>query len=275
MKICPICRREYESANAGFCPVDGQPLVEQAYAAAPPQYAAQPLGAPFSASLALAFFAPRFIEVMSPEKGGTASFCEPGVNVKSWQLVTELPIIAFWYLYDNNCIRFTLATKQGFLENSPTLVIEANPAAQASFPGLEHDFWELIKTTAPPVTVETVFKLFLGGHNSAPEKNLIERLIAWMIQLGYGQPDTTPKPFFRMGSIPLFEDFVPDCRRIAAQEQAAQIIHGRWMKFRAEQPDIFYYLFDDVVDAALDCIGNSRYGSYYRSAESFRRNGKE
>lgn len=271
MKICPICHRVYESANTGFCAVDGQPLVEQANAAAPPQYAAQPAGAPFSASLALAFFSPRFIETV---ESGTASFCQPGVEVKSWQLVTELPIIAFWYLYENNCIRFTPAVRQGFLRNSPTLVIEANPAAQPNFPGLEHDFWEIIKYTAPGLSVEMVFRQFLGGRNSKPEENLVGRLIAWMIQLGYGQPDNSPKPFFRMGSIPLFEKFLPDCRRIAAQEQAAQIIHARWMKFRAEQPDVFYYLFDDVVDAAIDCLGNSRYGSYYRSAESFRRYGK-
>jgi hypothetical protein len=224
--------------------------------------------------LALAFFAHRFIEVMPPEKGGTASFCQQGVQLNSWQLVTELPIIAFWYLYENNCIRFTPVMKAGFLRNSPTLVIEANPAAQVSFPGLEHDFWELIRTTAPGLTVEQVFYLFLGTCRFAPENNLVARLIQWMIQLGYGQPDTTPKPFFRMGSIPLFEDFVPDCRRIAAQEQAAQIIHGRWMKFRAAQPDIFYYLFDDVVDAAIERLGNGRRSSYYRSAESFRRHGK-
>ncbi|HEX8737992.1 MAG TPA: hypothetical protein VF721_21850 [Pyrinomonadaceae bacterium] len=272
MKICPICRREDEDANTRFCAVDGQPLVEQADAVSPPQYFAPPTGAPFSASLALAFFAHHFIEKV---EAGTASFCQPNVQVKSWQLVTELPIIAFWYLYENNCIRFTPAMKQGFLRNSPTLIIEANPASQPSFPGLEHDFWEIIKNTAPGLTVEMVFKLFLGGHSSKPEENLIKRLIAWMIQLGYGQPDTTPKPFFRMGGVPLFEDFVPDCRRIAAQEPAAQIIHRRWMKFRAAQPDIFYYLFDDVVDAAIDRLGNSRSGSYYRSAESSRRNEKE
>ena len=274
MKICPICRREYESANTEFCAVDGQPLVEPANAVAPPP-AAQPSGAPFSASLALAFFAHRFIEVVPPEKHGIASFCQPNVKVNSWQLVTELPIIAFWYLYENNCIRFTPAMKQGFLRNSPTLIIEANPAAQPGFPGLEHDFWEIIKNTAPGLTVELVFKLFLGRHNVEPEKNLAARLIAWMIQLGYGQPDTTPKPFFRMGSVPLFEKFAPDCRRIAACEQQAQIIHRRWMKFRAEQPDVFYYLFDDVVDAAVDRIGNTKIrSSDYLSARSFRDSGR-
>jgi hypothetical protein len=195
--------------------------------------------------------------------------------VNAWQMVTELPIIAFWYLYENNCIRFTPAVKQGFLRNSPTLIIEANPAAQPGFPGLEHDFWEIIKNTAPGLTVEMVFKLFLGGHNVEPEQKLAARLIAWMIQLGYGQPDTSPKPFFRMGSIPLFEKFAPDCRRIAACEQPAQIIHRRWMKFRAEQPDVFYYLFDDVVDAAVDRIGNTKIrSSDYLSARSFRDHGR-
>lgn len=276
MKICPICRREYESANTRFCAVDGQPLVEQANAVAPPQPAAQPPGAPFSASLALAFFAHRFLENMPPEKYGIASFCQPNVQVNAWQFVTELPIIAFWHLYENQYIRFTPAMKQGFLRNSPTLIIEANPAmGQASFPGLEHDFWEIIKNTAPGLTVEMVFKLFLGGHNVEPEKNLAARLIDWMIQLGYGQPDTSPKPFFRMGSIPLFEKFIPDCGRIAACEQAAQIIHGRWMKFRAEQPEMFYYLFDDIVDAAIDRIGNTKIrSSDYFSAQSFRDHGR-
>ncbi|HEX8370971.1 MAG TPA: hypothetical protein VF604_20665 [Pyrinomonadaceae bacterium] len=275
MKICPVCQREYESANAKFCAVDGESLVEQTYAAAPPQYGAQPTGAPFSASLALAFFAHRFIEVMPPEKSGTLSFCQPNVKVNSWQLVTELPIIAFWHLYENNCIRFTPTAKAAFLRSDITLVIEANPASQASFPCLEHDFWEIIKRSPPGVTVETVFKQFLGGRNTEPEKNLIERLTAWMIQLGYGQPDNSPKPFFRMGSIPLFEKFAPDCRRIAAQQQAAQIIHRRWMKFRAEQPDVFYYLFDDVVDAAINRVGNSKiHSSHYWHAESFRRYGK-
>lgn len=272
MKICPICRRVFEGANIDFCTVDGQPLVEQPDAVAAPPSAAQPANAPFSASLALAFFAHRFIENV---ESGTASFCQPDVKLQSWQLVTELPIIAFWHLYENNCIRFTPAIKQGFLRNSPTLHIEANPAIQPSFPGLEYDFWEIIKRSPPGITVETVFKQFLGGREKEPERNLIDRLIAWMIQLGYGQPDNSPKPFFRMGDIPLFEKFAPDCRRIMAQEQAAQIIHGRWMKFRAEQPDIFYYLFDDVVDAAVDRIANSKvHYSHYWSASSFRRYGK-
>lgn len=274
MKICPICRRQYENANTDFCAVDGQPLVEQADAVAPSQ-TAQTAGAPFSASLALALFAHRFIEIVPPEKYGIASFCQPGVQVNAWQLVTELPVIAFWCLYENNCIRFTPAVKTGFLRNSPTLIIEANPASQPNFPALEYDFWEIIKRSPPGVTVETVFKQFLGGHAVEPEKKLAKRLIAWMIQLGYGQPDNTPRPFFRMGNIPLFETFAPDCRRIAAQEQAAQIIHRRWMKFRAAQPDVFYYLFDDVVDAAVDRIGNTKIrSSDYLSARSFRDSGK-
>lgn len=275
MKICPTCHREYETVNTGFCAVDGHLLVERAEVVTPPQSVAQPAGAPFSASLALAFFAHRFIEVMPPEKGGTASFCEQGVKVNSWQLVTELPMIAFWFLYENNCIRFKPFLRAGLLRNDPTLVIEVNPAARANFPALEYDFWEIIKRSPPGVTVETVFKQFLGGRTSEPEDNLIKRLIAWLIQLGYGQPDNSPKPFFRMGSIPMFEKFTPDCRRIAAQEQAAQIIHGRWIKFRAEQPDIFYFLFDDVVNAAMNRVGNSQvHTSLYWRAESYRRYGK-
>ena len=43
------------------------------------------------------------------------------------------------------------------------------------------------------------------------------------------------------------------------------------MKFRAEQPELFYYLFDDVVDAALNRIGNNRkFAGDYLTAESVR-----
>ena len=223
----------------------------------------------------MALFSHRFIENV-PLESGTLSFCQPNVEVSSRQFVTELPIIAFWYLRENNCIRFTSVVKQGFFKNKMTLAIEANPASQANFPGLEYDFWEIIKRSPSGVTVETVFKQFLGGYNSKPEDNLIKRLIEWMIQLGYGQPDTSPKPFFRFsGTIPMFENFAPDCRRIAIHEQAAQSIHNRWMKFRVEQSDVFYYLFEDIVSAAINRVRNSeiRY-SHYWHAESMRRYGK-
>lgn len=279
MRICPICHRKYESVEIRFCLEDGQPLVGQANQIAqsqPPDIAGQS-AMPFSASLAMTFFAHRFIENVPFEDYGVLSFCQPNVKVIAWQLVTELPIIAFWYLRENNCIRFTQTVKTGLFKTSPTLVIEANPAGQVNFPGLEHDFWEIIKRSPPGITVETVFTQFLGGRNVEPEDELVKRLIEWMIQLGYGQPDTSPKPFFRWSSdVEMFEKFAPDCRRIAAQEQAAQIIHRRWMKFRAEEPDVFYYLFDDVVDAALNRIGNNtrRFASLYWSADNRRRNGK-
>ena len=277
MKICPLCRRKYESAEIGFCTEDGRALVENANQIAQFQQTGFPeqSAIPFSASLAMAFFAHRFIENVPVEKYGILSFCEPGVNVSAWQFVTEIPMIAFWHLREHNCLHFTPALKAGFLRKSPTLIIEPNTSSQVSIPGLEYDFWEIIKISPPGVTVETVFKQFLGGRNAHPEKNLANRLIAWMIQLGYGQPDTAPKPFFRMGSPPLFETFVPDCGRIAACQQAAQTIHRRWMKFRAEQPDMFYYLFDDIVDAAVNRIGNTKNrSSDYSRAQSVRDNGK-
>lgn len=257
MRICPLCRRKYNSAEIRFCTEDGQTLVEQANQIAQPPAGAEQAAAPFSASLALALFSHRFIENVPPDTHGIASFCQPGVKVCGWQFVTELPMIAFWYLLENNFIRFTPTMKTGFLRNSPTLVIEPNPAAQMNFPGLEYDFWEIMKRS-PGITVETVFTRFLGGQSFEPEQTLTKRLTAWMIQLGYGQPDDSPKPFFRMGSIPLFETFTPDCRRIAAQEPATREIHNRWMKFRAEKPDIFYYLYDDVLDAAKDRIRNTK-----------------
>lgn len=269
MRTCPVCSLKYEGADTRFCAEDGQPLIEDADQIAQSRQPAiaEQSAAPFSASLALAFFAHRFIENVPTDKYGIESFCQPNVKVIAWRFVTELPMIAFWYLLENNCIRFTPILRHGIFRSSPTLIIEANPAAQVSFPGLEYDFWDIIKCSSPGVTVESVFYQFLGKNNFEPEKNLAKRLIEWMIQLGYGQPDNSPKPFFRMGNIPLFEKFAPDCQRIAACEQAAQDIHRRWMKFRAEQPDIVYYLFDDVVDAAKDRIGNTKVRSsdYWRA----------
>jgi hypothetical protein len=272
MRICPHCRRKYEGAEIRFCTEDGQALVEQANQIAPPQPPrAERAAAPFSPSLALAFFAHRFVENVPLEDYGVESFCQPNVKVKARQFVTELPIIAFWHLLESNCIRFTPTVKTGFLRNSPTLVIQANPAGQVSVPGLEYDFWEIIKRSPPGVTVENVFWQFIGGRAVEPEKNLANRLIEWMIQLGYGQPDNSPRPFFRMGKIPLFETFTPDCRRINACEPAAQDIHRRWMKFRAEQPELLYYLDDDIIDAARSRIGNTKIrSSSYLSAHGWR-----
>lgn len=276
MKICPLCQKQYEGEQTGFCEVDGQPLVESANEIAPPPpSAAQPVGAPFSASLAMTFFAHRFIENV-PREAGTWPLCQPNVGVSSWQLVTELPVIAFWYLHENNFIRFAPAFKQGLYKNNVTIIIEADPSSRANFPGLEYDFWEIIKRS-PRVTVQAVFRQFLGGRDPHPEDNLIKRLIQWMIQLAYGQPDTSPKPFIRLrDDIQPFETFMPHCRRMAIHEQAAQNIHHHWMKFRVEQPDIYYCLFDDVVNGALDRIGNNsrRHASEYFRAESIRRNGK-
>lgn len=268
MKICPLCNREYENTDIGFCADDGKALIDQTVAT-PPAMA-------FSPSLAMTLFSHRFIENLPPGGYGIQSFCQPEINVKSWQFLTEVPMIAFWYLRENNCIRFTQTYRQGFIRNSPTLVIEASPAGQVTVPGLEYDFWEIIKHSKSAMTVETVFTRFLGGHRMDPEKKVYERLIAWMIQFGYGQPDNSPKPFIRFGDIPPFEKFAPDCSRIVSQEPAAQVVHQRWMKFKAEERELFYYLFDDVVDAAVDRIGNSQTrSSTYLSARSFRDTDKE
>ena len=270
MKICPLCKREYEGTEIAFCADDGKALLDGEVAAA----VAQPV-MPFSPSLAMTLFSHRFIENVPPDKYGIDAFCQPGVKVKAWQFLTEVPMIAFWYLRENNCIRFTQSVRQGFIRNSPTLVIEANPAGQVDVPGLEYDLWQIIKNSPPGSTVETVFARLLG-HGMSPETNLYKRLIAWMIQLGYGQPDNSPKPFIRFGKIPPFEKFAPDCARIASQEQAAQTIQRGWMKFRTDEHERFYYLFDDVVDAAIDRIGNSQTrSSDYLSARSFRDTGKE
>lgn len=224
----------------------------------------------------MTLFANRFIENVPAERYGVDAFCQPDVKVKAWQFLVEVPMIAFWHLRENNCIRFTPAVKQGFIRNSPTLLIEANPAAEVNFPGLEYDFWQIIKDKPPGISVEMVFQLFLGGHRSDPERNVFDRLIAWLLQLKFGKPDNSPKPFIRFDNVPPFEKFAPDCPAIAAQEPTAQIIHKRWTKFKAAQPELFYYLFDDVVDAGVDRASNSqsKSSSYYR-ARSFRDTGKE
>ena len=123
---------------------DGEMLVKEANLNAPSQPpVAEQAAAPFSASLALALFAHRFIENVPFDKYGIESFCQPNVKVRAWQFVTELPMIAFWYLHENNCIRFAPTMKTGFFRTSPTLVIEANPAAQPMFRALNTIFGRL------------------------------------------------------------------------------------------------------------------------------------
>lgn len=225
--------------------------------------------APFSASLAMAFFANHFVENLS-DGTGLHPPCQTNVRVNMTRLYYELPLIAFWFLRENNFIRFAPSARSGLLSGDYTvLVIEVNSAAQGNFPGLEYDFWEIIKRAGSGVTIETVFNRFLGGRTRSPENKLNSRLIEWMIQLGYGQADNT-KPFFRFsddGDRRIFE-FFPDCRRIMMRQTAAQKIQKGWMSFCAEQPEIYYYLFEDIIRAALDIHIQSKHShSCYQYAK--------
>lgn len=266
MKICPLCQRTFEDLRVEVCPNDGQMLVIQANA-----YAQSPIiDVPFSASLAMTFFAHHFVEQMTDGRGLQPPCQSAKVNMTHFYY--ELPIITFWYLLEKNFIRFQPRTKTGmFSGDYPTLLIEVNYARQGSFPGLEHDFWEIIKNSPPNITVEDVVVQFFGGKSHKPENKINRRLIEWMTHLGYGRPDDT-KPFFRFGDDGdrrIFE-FFPDCGRIAAQEQAVQIIHRSWTKFLVEQSQVYHYLFEDVVRGADDRVNkNSRVlWSCYRDARN-------
>lgn len=257
MKICPLCRRKYENAEAGFCPYDRQALVEEENPAAqfqmPQTNGVEQVALPFSGSLAAAFFPQHFVEVKPPDTG-LAPPCQPKVRVDTIQLAVAMPMAAFWYLRENNCIRFAPGIQTGFFSSDLALFIEVNRSQQPSIPGLEHDFWAIISRSLPGMTVEAVVKQFIGRKNFTPQSEIYDRMKEWMIQLGYGQVDTSI-PFFRFrddGRREIFE-FLPDCGRIAQQQQAAQTIHRHWIKFRTEQPDIYSYLFEDVRRALEDC----------------------
>ena len=267
-----------------FCPDDGQPLTEKANHAAQyqPQQpsmvskVAESSAAPFSASLAMAFFAHRFLQIMtnyststissSSYRGGTNVLCQPNLQVYSDDLADNLLMIAFWYLHENNCIRFAPGASQGFINTYTPLAVEFNRSSQAQIPGLEFDLMEIIKHTAPGVTVEAVVMQFLQKTSRRRGEQVFERLMQWFVSLGYGQPDTTPKPFFRLYNHANIDfEFVPDCRRIAGCEPAAQIIHRKWMKFQAEQPEVLRFLSADVGRAISKCTnrpGNSAFDNF-------------
>jgi hypothetical protein len=267
MGICPLCRKTFENAETKFCLDDGQPLIENADLAGQHQpqpgvasKAAGSSAAPFSASLAMAFFANRFLRIMTgyststiistTYRGGTNVLCQPNVQVYSGDLADSALTIAFWYLHENNCIRFAPGASQGFINTYTPLAIEFNRSSQLQIPGLEFDLMEIIKHSAPGVTVDAVVMRFLQKHSFRRGEKVFERLTQWFISLGYGQPDTTPKPFFRLYNAANIDfEFVPDCRRIAGCEPAAQVIYRNWMKFKAEQPEVLRFLSDDVSRA--------------------------
>ncbi len=274
MRICPLCRQKYEHAEIRFCASDGQPLVEQESLAAQSQpqqavvsgAAAQQVAAPFSASLAMAFFAHYFVERPGSHvsvdgaytsSGSTNVPCQTNVRVNSIKLAYNLLAIAFWHLRENNLIRFTPgATQKNLFSTFTPLIIEFNRLNQTKIPGLEFDLIEIIKQSPPGVTTYAVVQQLLGKLADHPHEKVFQRLTQWMIQLGYGQPDVSPKPFFRIRNAASMDfEFTPDCQRIASSQQAAQVIHGNWMKFQAEPSDVFRLLYDDVERAVR---GNTR-----------------
>lgn len=275
MKICPFCQKTYEDAETRFCQDDGQPLIEKTSLAAqhqPPlmdSKVAESSAAPFSASLAMAFFAHRFLPIMtdyststitSPRyRGGTNVLCQPNVQVYTDNFADNLLAIAFWYLRENNCIRFAPGASQGFIDTYTPLVIEFNRSSQAQIPGLEFDLMEIIKHSAPGVTVGAVVMQFLQEKSSRRGEKVFERLAQWFVSLGYGQPDTTKKPFIRFYNRANVDfEFVPDCWRIASCEPAAQVIHRNWMKFLAEQPEVLRLLSDEVSRVVFSCTKHTR-----------------
>lgn len=259
MRVCPLCRQKYENGEIRFCVSDGQPLIELEMSTAqsqPQPSVAEQITAPFSASLAMAFFANHFVEQSTgwhvsvdgayTSSGSTKVPCQPNVKVNTIKLAYNLMAIAFWHLRENNLIRLTPGvTKKTFLRTYTPLIIELNRSNQTNIPGLEFDLLEIIKQSAPGVTIWTVVQQFLGKLDYYPHGIVFQRLTQWMIHLGYGQTDVSPKPFFR-NSANMDFDFTPDCQRIAGSQQAAQIIHGSWMKFQAEQPEVFRLLYDGV-----------------------------
>jgi hypothetical protein len=261
MRICPHCRRKYENAETRFCPEDGQPLVEQANFVAqvePQTTVAERDAAPISASLMMAFFAHHFVELAGiddrvngydTKNASTKVPCQPNVKVNSIKLAHNLLAISFWNLRENNLIRFAPGAERGFLSKHTPLLIEFNGANQTQIPGLEFDLMEIIKQSAPGVTAAAVVNQLLKKHTYAPYEKFFQRLTQWMIHLGYGQPDTSKKPFFTRGVAVNFE-LIPDCQRIMNSQLAAQIIHRKWMQFQTAQPDVYNFLYkamDDII----------------------------
>lgn len=158
----------------------------------------------------------------------------------------------------------------------PTAGIIANLTQPASMAGLEFDLWEIIKICAPGTPAHAVFRQFLGKATYYPEENLRGRMCEWLVQFGFGQADTTPKPFIQFGDSGerRLLEFFPECQRIIAQQPAAQVIHDSWIKFLTEEPDLYHALFQDVVRAGDDaCRSNSksRWSSYCKAKDDYAR----
>jgi hypothetical protein len=273
MKICPHCQTKFEDPKMRFCGRDGKPLVEAA------ESATQSQAPPLSGSLAMALFPSYSIDKTMEPNRGVNPLCQPDVEINTVHLYYELPIISLWYLREHNFIRFVQSTSP---DRHSAVGIEAVPANQTSVPGLEFDYWEIIKTCAPGTPIHEVVRPLFGSEDYYPERNLRQRIAEWLVQLGYGQSDNKPKPFLRVrrlgvasevvgddGDRRLFE-FLPDCQRIMAQQQTAQMILERWSRFLADEPDLYQWLFAGVVRAGNDASSGGmhrRYSIYCSAAE--------
>ena len=276
MKICTHCQTVSEDPGARFCGRDGRPLVEV------PATASQSQAPPFSGSLAMALFPSYFIDKTVEPNKGRNPLCQPGVEINIVQLYYELPIISLWYLREHNFIRLVQSTSP---DRHSAVGIEAVQANHTSVPGLEFDFWEIIKASAPGTPIQAVVRPLFGPGDYYPEVALRERITDWLIQLGYGQPENNPKPrtgFFRTGVYSLVRndgdrrlfEFYPDCQRIMTQQQTAQMILERWLRFRTEEPALYQWLFQGVVRAGDDACTSgirNRHSIYCSQAEKHRK----
>lgn len=262
MKICTQCQTTFADPNLRFCGRDGRPLVEM------PDTASQSQAPLLSGSLAMALFTSYFIETVEPNRGLNPP-CQPDVEISTVQLYYELPIISLWYLREHNFIRFVQSTSP---DRHSAVGIEAVQANHTSVPGLEFDYWEIIKSCAPGTPIQAVVRQLFGEGTFYPEQKLRERLAEWLVQLGYGQADNKPKPFFQFkwksfqrdredgndGDRRLFE-IIPDCQQIMTQQQKAQMILERWARFTAEEPSLYQWLFLAVVRAGDDACSSGKY----------------
>lgn len=227
----------------------------------------------------MALFPSYFIDKTVEPNRGLNPPCQPDVEISSIHLYYELPIISLWYLREHNFLRFVQSTSP---DSHSAVGIEALQANQTSVPGLEFDYWEIIKSSAPGAPIQAVVRQLFGEGTFYPEEKLRERLAEWLVQLGYGQADNKPKPFFQFertnfqpgraigkdGDRRLFE-IIPDCQRIMTQQQTAQMIHQRWLRFTAEESALYQWLFLGVVRAGDDACssGKHRWSIYCSAAE--------
>lgn len=254
MRYCPICHQSYEDSMAKFCPSDGQPLVQSNAAeqhSPPTVNVAKENPAPFSASLAVMFFANFFMKpVSSTFLGGgrlTSVITQPDVKVYGTHLGNELVAVSLWFLQHNNLIRLTIG---GRAKNSfrSSVVVEVNRASQQRIPGLEFDLLEIARHSPPSVTVHALATALLGKRTFFPVERIYDRMTQWAVQFGYGQHAVIKKPFFSSGATEEFK-FAPDHNRIAHIQPLAQSIQQSWMQYKSQQSELVKSTYAEIDSA--------------------------